>query len=68
VDLAVLAQNVRAAREAADLTQDDAAHAAGMQPAVYSRIERGEVDPRVSSIVKIATGLGLTASDLLRGV
>jgi transcriptional regulator with XRE-family HTH domain len=68
VDLAVLAQNVRAAREAADLTQDDAAHASGMQPAVYSRIERGEVDPRVSSIVKIATGLGATASDLLRGV
>jgi transcriptional regulator with XRE-family HTH domain len=68
VDLAVLAQNVRAAREAADLTQDDAAHAAGMQPAVYSRIERGEVDPRVSSIVKVAAGLGVTASDLLRGV
>jgi len=68
VDLAVLAQNVRAAREAADLTQDDAAHAAGMQPAVYSRIERGEVDPRMSSVVKIAAGLGVTASDLLRGV
>jgi transcriptional regulator with XRE-family HTH domain len=68
VDLAVLARNVRAAREAANLTQDDAAHAAGMQPAVYSRIERGEVDPRLSSLVKIAGGLDVTLADLVRDV
>lgn len=68
MDLAVLAQNIRAARKTANLTQDEAAHAAGMQPAVYSRIERGEVDPRLSSLVKIAVGLGVTVADVVRDV
>jgi transcriptional regulator with XRE-family HTH domain len=67
VDLAVLARNIKAARNAAGLTQDDAAHAASMQPAVYSRIERGEVDPRLSSLTRIATGLSVTVGDLTRG-
>ena len=65
---AQLAAHILAAREAADMTQDEAADAAGMQAAVYSRIERGEVDPRLSSVLRIARGLGVTASDLLRDV
>jgi predicted transcriptional regulator len=68
VDLAVLSRNIKSARDAAELTQDQAADAADMQSAVYSRIERGEVDPRLSSLVKIARALETTASDLLRGV
>jgi transcriptional regulator with XRE-family HTH domain len=63
VDLAVLAANIRAARDAAKLTQDDAAHAAGMRTAVYSRIERGEVDPRLSSLVKTAQALGIDLAE-----
>jgi transcriptional regulator with XRE-family HTH domain len=68
VDLDVLARNIKAARDAADLTQDEVADAADMQTAVYSRIERGEVDPRLSSLLKIGAGLGVPVSDLLRGV
>jgi transcriptional regulator with XRE-family HTH domain len=68
VDRAVLASNIRAARNAARMTQDEAADASGMQSAVYSRIERGEVDPRVSSLLRIASGLGVEPADLLRGV
>jgi transcriptional regulator with XRE-family HTH domain len=68
VDRAVLASNIRAARNAARMTQDEAADASVMQSAVYSRIERGEVDPRVSSLLKIASGLGVEPADLLRGV
>ncbi len=68
MDLDVLARNIRAARDAAELTQDQAADAAEMQTAVYSRIERGEVDPRLSSLVKIARALGVTVGDVVRGV
>lgn len=68
VDRAVLASNIRAARNAARMTQDEAADASAMQSAVYSRIERGEVDPRVSSLLKIASGLGVDPADLLRDV
>lgn len=39
-----------------------------MQAAVYSRIERGEVDPRLSSLAKIAKALRTTLPDLLHGV
>ena len=68
VDRAALASNIRAARNAARMTQDEAADASNMQSAVYSRIERGEVDPRVSSLLKIASGLGVEPGDLLRDV
>jgi transcriptional regulator with XRE-family HTH domain len=68
VDLAALSHNIKAAREAAGLTQDQAADAAEMQSAVYSRIERGEVDPRLSSVAKIAAGLSVTVADLTRDV
>lgn len=68
MDLAALSHNIKAAREAAGLTQDQAADAAEMQSAVYSRIERGEVDPRLSSVAKIAAGLSVTVADLTRDV
>jgi transcriptional regulator with XRE-family HTH domain len=66
--LAKLSQNISAAREAAGLTQDEAAAAAGMQPAQYSRVERGEVDARLSTLLRIAQGLGVDIVVLLDGV
>jgi transcriptional regulator with XRE-family HTH domain len=68
VDRAALARNIKAARNAAGMTQDEAADASDMQSAFYSRIERGEVDPRVSSLLKIASGLGVEPASLLREV
>ncbi len=68
VDRTALARNIKAARSAAGMTQDEAADASDMQSAVYSRIERGEVDPRVSSLLKIANGLGVELAALLRQV
>jgi transcriptional regulator with XRE-family HTH domain len=64
----VVSANIRAARAKARLTQDQAADRAGMQVAVYSRIERGEVDARVSSLSRIAAGLGVTVADLVAGL
>jgi ribosome-binding protein aMBF1 (putative translation factor) len=64
----VLAHNVKRARLAAGLTQEDLAHRAGMQTAVYSRIERGDVDPRLSSVSTIAQALGIRIDDLVHGV
>jgi predicted transcriptional regulator len=39
-----------------------------MQTAVYSRIERGDVDPRLSSVATIAQALGTRIDDLVHGV
>jgi transcriptional regulator with XRE-family HTH domain len=64
----LLSHNIKAARTATHLTQEDAAFRAGMQTAVYSRIERGEVDPHLSTLVKIAEALALPVSELVDGL
>jgi transcriptional regulator with XRE-family HTH domain len=64
----LLANRVRAARAEAGLTQEEAAHRAGMQTAVYSRIERAEVDPHISTVSKIAQALGAPVTELVVGL
>lgn len=68
MDRDVLSRNIRAARLAAGVSQEDLAHEAGMQTAVYSRIERAEVDPRLSSVTRIARALGVSIGVLVDGV
>jgi transcriptional regulator with XRE-family HTH domain len=65
---ALLAKNLKAARAIAGLTQEDLAHLARMQTAVYSRIERGEVDPHLSTLAKIAQALRVTLIELVGGL
>jgi transcriptional regulator with XRE-family HTH domain len=50
------------------MTQEEAAHVAGMQTAVYSRIERGEVDPHISTVSKIAQALRVPLIELVDGL
>jgi transcriptional regulator with XRE-family HTH domain len=60
--------NLRAAREAAGLTQEELANAIGTTQAYYSKVEGGHHDPSVRTVAKIAVGLGVTAADLMRNV
>jgi transcriptional regulator with XRE-family HTH domain len=39
-----------------------------MDPGHYGRIESGEIDPRISTLERIAAGLDVSAADLLRDV
>ena len=48
--------------------QEEAAHRSGVHPVEFARAERGIRDMRVSTMAKIALGLGVPASDLLRGI
>jgi transcriptional regulator with XRE-family HTH domain len=64
----LLSRNIKFARAAALVTQEEVAHKAGLQTAVYSRIERGEVAPRLDTMVKIANALDVSICDLVRGV
>jgi transcriptional regulator with XRE-family HTH domain len=56
---------LRAARERALLTQDELGIRAGVQPLTISRIETEKVEPRYSTIRKLAKGLGIDAAELL---
>lgn len=66
--LAALSRNIRAARAARDLSQEAVASAINMDPSQYGKIERGEVDPSVRTLSRIAAGLGVEPAELLKGV
>jgi transcriptional regulator with XRE-family HTH domain len=40
---------------------------AGMTPPVLNRLEKGETDPRWSTIVRVSSALGMPLPDLLAG-
>ena len=61
-------QNIRAERKRAGITQEALAYRCGMHPVEVGRAERGTRDLRVSTVVKIAQGLEVPASELLRGL
>jgi transcriptional regulator with XRE-family HTH domain len=60
--------NLRRLRDAAGLTQLDLALECGMEMAEISRYELGQRDPRLSTIARLAAGLGLDPADLVSGV
>jgi XRE family transcriptional regulator, regulator of sulfur utilization len=57
---------VRALREAMGLSLRDLAQRSGVSAPMLSQVERGETSPTLSVAAKIATGLDLTLSQLLR--
>lgn len=64
----LLSRNIKAVRAEMGMTQEEVAHKADMQTAVYSRIERAEVDPRLSSVCRIADALGVRIGVLVDDV
>lgn len=61
-----LGARVRALREAADLSLRDLADRSGVSAPMLSQVERGETSPTLAVAGKIASGLDLTLSQLLR--
>ncbi len=61
-------RNLRAYREARGLSQEALGDACGLHRTEISPLERGGRDPRLSTIVRLARGLGVKPRDLLEGV
>jgi XRE family transcriptional regulator, regulator of sulfur utilization len=61
-----LGTRVRALREGMDLSLRDLAARSGVSAPMLSQVERGETSPTLAVAEKIATGLELTLSQLLR--
>jgi XRE family transcriptional regulator, regulator of sulfur utilization len=57
---------VRALREAMDLSLRDLAERSGVSAPMLSQVERGETSPTISVASRIAAGLDLSLSQLLR--
>jgi transcriptional regulator with XRE-family HTH domain len=50
------------------LSQEAVGDRAGMTQSQYARIERGDVDPTLKTLKRLAVALDITASELLRDV
>ena len=66
--LAALGQSVRRRREARELTQEKLAEKAGLDPTYISGIERGLRNPGIKNVARLAKALGLSTSELCKGV
>ena len=63
-----LARNVRAARARLGLSQTEVGARARLHRTEVSLLERGERDPRLSTIVRLARALDVAPAALLDGV
>jgi len=69
--LRALAWNVASLRHAQKLTIESAAWDAGVAPRHWSKLESGDCNPTVSTLVRVASALGADIRDLfapVRGV
>ena len=62
------AANLRRQRLAKGLSQEQLAAKTGLHPSEVSRLERAVREPRLGTIVKLARGLGVSASELVKGI
>ena len=60
--------NLRRSRKEAELTQEALWDASGVNMTEISRLENGQKDPQLTTIVRLATGLGIPAGELLSGL
>ena len=65
MEVVKIGTELRAARERALLTQEELAARADVQSLTISRIETDKVEPRYSTIRKLAKALGRDPSELL---
>lgn len=65
-DSTAVGARVRALREAMDLSLRDLAERSGVSAPMLSQVERGETSPTLVTAERIASGLDLTLSQLLR--
>lgn len=64
----VFARNLRAARTKRGLSQEALGAAAGLHRTEIGLLERGERDPRLATITKLARALRTTTAALVEGV
>jgi transcriptional regulator with XRE-family HTH domain len=66
--LDVFTANLRRLREERGLSQEAVGDRAGMTQSQYARIERGDVDPTLKTLKRLATALDVTVSDLAQNI
>ena len=65
--ITALGRNLRAARLAAGLTQEQAAAKGKMRQSLWSMYEGGSRTPSLKMLARLAKVVGVTSADLLKG-
>ena len=60
----IFGEAVRNARKSAKLSQEELAHRSGLDRSYIGGVERGERNPTLRAIEKIADGLGISIAEL----
>lgn len=68
VQLAEMGQRIRAARIDVGMSQEDLGEASGLHRTYVGHLERGEVNPSIINILKVAAALAIDAGDLVGGL
>ena len=67
-EFVALGQNIRKARRALNISQEELAHRSGLHRTYLSDVERGARNPSFASLLAVARGLGSTVSELTRDI
>lgn len=63
-----IGENMRAQRLSGEMTQEELAELCDLHPTEIGRLERGERDIRLSTLMRVARGLQVSPSALLDGI
>lgn len=63
-----LGRNLKCERRQAGLTQKELAKRASLHRTAIGKLERGESNPAISTVFKVAKGLNIPATNLLKGI
>lgn len=66
MELKTLGRNIRKARQAKGLTQENVANDLGCSLNTYTKIERGETNVPFTRLVQITDYLGVTLTDIVK--
>jgi transcriptional regulator with XRE-family HTH domain len=61
-------ERMRELRAREGISQDGLAHTSGIHPTSIGRIERGGREPRLTTILRLAQGLGVEPGELVDGL
>jgi transcriptional regulator with XRE-family HTH domain len=67
-ELRVFGDRIRAYRLKRDLCQEDLGELAGLHRTYIGHLERGEVNPSLVNVLKVATALEVDAAALVKGL
>ncbi len=65
---AAFGQRLRQLRDERGMSQDALAHATDIHSTAIGRMERGAREPRLTTILRLARGLGVVPGDLLNSI